>query len=536
MESLVVNDGTNSVTYWLPANIEDVFFLVNESIAKSEIICLRGSAHSFPLIKTLEKNANGRAYKYIMLSKMNKVDIDTKNSTVKVAAGCHLGFDPWDPTFTSTINNSLLFQLDQVKLAIPDLGGITHQTVGGFLSTGSSGGSTKYSFEDCLIGVEIVTSEGEVATLQSFTRPANEDLDDPFFAVGVASMGLFGVMVSATFKCVPNFYIAGQEATTVYSDCEIDLFADGTQDKKSLQSFLTDSDYTRLMWWPQINVGKMVVWKAWQASLADAQNWAGIKQTGTDPVLKPYQEVPYILNSPLPATIAADLLFTSIGQWPDWIDNILANDPNTLLEIKALVDISFYPIILPEVLKLFVQVNSDKNPIQKFADRWYTGIPMDNQMSDKLMPVWFTELWIDISKSKDVMNDLLAFYKESNENTGAFSCEVYATKSNTFWLSPAYNQDVIRIDVFWFGKNKGGDPTAFYTKFWDRLAKFNFRPHWGKYLPVGPMNEPIGSQNEWVGYLKDRYPKWDDWMLLRNKLDPKQIFLNDYWREHLGIK
>lgn len=93
---------------------------------------------------------------------------------------------------------------------------------------------------------------------------------------------------------------------------------------------------------------------------------------------------------------------------------------------------------------------------------------MDNQMSDKLMPVWFTELWIDIHQSEEIMNTIDL----------SFSCEICAAKRNHFWLSPSYQQDVIRIDIFWFGHNQG-DPATFYQSFWDLLAPYNYRPHWG---------------------------------------------------------
>jgi FAD/FMN-containing dehydrogenase len=186
MDSLLVN----GATYWLPENTQEVMRLVDEAHHAGEVICLRGSAHSFPIIGELEQGSNeGTAYRYLMLSKMNSVKF--KGSTVTVAAGCHLGVDPGDPTGISTLENSLLYQLDQRGLALPDLGGITHQSVGGFLSTGSSGGSTKYSFESALVGVEIVTCENGKATLKSFRRPAgrNPDPDDPFFAVAVAGLG-----------------------------------------------------------------------------------------------------------------------------------------------------------------------------------------------------------------------------------------------------------------------------------------------------------------------------------------------------------
>ncbi len=526
MDSLIVN----GATYWLPQNTAEVIDLVNEAITKDEIICMRGSAHSFPLIGTLEKNASGKNYKYIMLSKMYNVAIDQTTGIVKVDAGCHLGLDPWDPTNISTLDNSLLYKLNLKGWAIPDLGGITHQTVGGFLSTASSGGSTTFSFEDTVISIDLITTEGGKATLTTFNKPANQDPDDPFYGVGVATMGLMGVIVSATFQCVPSFYIAGQETTKMETDCEIDLFGKGGNGKLSLQDFLQQTQYTRLMWWPQASVNKMVVWKAWQCKTEqEAMSWASAIIPGSKPIastISPYEEVPYIGGTPVLATVGADILFTLIGTWPNWLLNLLG-DTTEYRELRDKIGGAFYTEILPKILGVFVQLNDDKHPPQKFSDIWYNGIPMDNQMSDRLFPVWFTELWIDIDKAEEVMNELHSFYQEGPDNTGAFSCEIYAAKANQFWLSPSYGHNVIRIDVFWFAKDNG-DPTVFYDKFWKLLAKYHFRPHWGKYLPKSDSEQGIS-------YLKSNYPKWDNWMELRKKMDPCQVFVNDYWRDHLGI-
>ncbi|MDB5211826.1 MAG: hypothetical protein JWQ30_2653, partial [Sediminibacterium sp.] len=449
----------NGATYWLPESNADVMDLVNGAKANNEIICVRGAAHSFPLIGNLEiqqKSASGKSYKFVLLSKMFGVQIS--GSTVTVQAGCHLGIDPFDPTGISTIENSLLYQLDQQGLALPDLGGITHQTVGGFLSTASSGGSTTYSFETALLSIDIISCENGTATLKTFSKPADGNLDDPFFGAGVATMGLFGVIVSATFQCEPKFYIKGQEDITTVANCAIDLFGNGSTGKPSFQTFLNQTQYTRLIWWPQSNVSKTVVWQAQRTDQAGAAAWAAqAYQKMGKPVLplKPYQEVPYIFNSPMLATLGADLLFTAIGQWPNWLKNLMGDTAEYQAIVRG-VDLAFYPEILPLICDAFVTVDTPTNEnkgAQQFADDWYTGLPMDNQMSDKLFPVWFTELWIDIAQSQNVMNDLLTFYNAGPENTGAFCCEIYAAKSNTFWLSPAYNQDVIRIDVFWFANN-----------------------------------------------------------------------------------
>ncbi|MDZ4714730.1 MAG: D-arabinono-1,4-lactone oxidase [Cytophagales bacterium] len=520
MDSLVIN----AATYWLPESIPEVMSLVNDARTGGEIICVRGSAHSFPLIGDLEKgSSHGRKYKYVMLSKLNAVAIT--GTMVTVQAGCNLGPDPWDPTGISSLEKSLLYKLDQQGLSIPDLGGITHQTVGGFLSTGSSGGSCTYSFEDALMAVDIVTCGKSGAAVTTFRRPADNNPDDPFFGVGIASLGLFGIIVSATFQCHKKFFIAGQEATTTEDGCEIALFTnDGT--KPSLQKFLEETQYTRLIWWPQQHVNKMVVWKAWQATESDAKKWAYPNDPNPDAQpLKQYQEVPWIDDSPTPANLGAHFLFSAMGRWPTWLINAMGDNIKSQTLIN-LVDVSFYPLIFPAVLDIFVKLDGPDGP-QRFCDVWYTGLPMDNQMSDKLMPVWFTELWISIDQTQQVMAALKKFYDDKPENAGKFSCEIYGTKSNMFWLSPSYGTDVVRIDVFWYA-DSSGDPREYYQKFWELLAPYKFRPHWGKYLPA-----PDSQQG--VSYLQGNYPKWQAWKNLRDELDPYQLFVNDYWRAQLDI-
>ena len=499
------------ITYWLPESIQEVIQLVQEAIKDNEIVCLRGSAHSFPLINKLElQSEEGKKYKFVMLSEMRAVKIDKPKMQVTVQAGCNLGRDPYDPVQISNIRNSLLYQLDQERMAIPDLGGITHQTVGGFMATGSSGGSTTYSFGDCITAIDIVQIKDNKVQLVTYNRPkGNSNLDDPFYGIAI-NMGIMGIVVSATFTCVNRFYIVGNETTSHEDKCEIDLFGDGTQGKPSFEQFLKKTEYTRMLWWPQNNVNKVVVWQAKQATEQEAMP------------LKPYKEAPYLLGSPLPATAGANLLFTAIGQWPTWFDGFFGQQWWAKF-LKPLLTKYFYPAILPKALSLFVE-----DGIQKFRDIGWKGIPMDNQMNDRLFPVKFTELWIPIEKSQEVMNTLKEFYiKGGPKATRAFTTEIYASSKSNLWLSPSYGGDVIRIDVFWFGTDHGVI-TEYYEQFWSLLAQYKYRPHWGKYLPSS-----TGSQGP--DYLKALYPKWEQWEKLRASVDPNGVFLNDYWKSHLGI-
>ncbi len=508
----------NGVTYYLPNDENEVIELVRQAQAANERISLRGAAHSFPLIQTLESKASDtKRRRYVMLSRMNRIlSFDTKKGIVKAQAGIHLGLDPYDPTGISTLENSLLYQLDKEGWAMPDLGGITHQMLGGFLATGSSGGSTQYAFDECVLGMEIICCTKNGVEKITFTKPADNNPDDPFFGA-LVSMGLFGVVVSVTLQCVPRFNIEGQEAITTVDGCGIDLFGKGSPKKPSFQKFLEQTPYTRCIWWPQSNVNKWVVWQARRKKYSKSFK------------PKPYQEVPWMADSPLPASLGANLLFTAIGTWPDWLGDVMSKDSPEYQAVVEMADKNFYSDILPMVCQYFVPLDDPKVGPQKFRDYGWTGIPMDNQMNDRLMPVWFTELWIPISKTRAVMNALKKFYAKGPKYTGAFCCEIYAAKKSAAWLSPSYGTDVIRIDVFWFAKNNENPADKFYPLYWKALAPFGFRPHWGKFLPPG--NGPQGAR-----YLKKVYPRWSQWMALRKKLDPNGIFLHDYWQAHLGIR
>jgi hypothetical protein len=161
-------------------------------------------------------------------------------------------------------------------------------------------------------------------------------------------------------------------------------------------------------------------------------------------------------------------------------------------------------------------------------------------MSDKLFPVEFTELWIPfderdtedkVARVLQRLNALFASMYPNNSGpgpAGAFCTELYAARKSKFWMSPAYNTDTFRVDVFWFGYNAGSPTDSYYPLFWEALQEFEFRCHWGKYLPAA-------DSEQGVKYLKKNYPKWDQFMAFRQKLDPLQVFVSDYWREHLGI-
>jgi hypothetical protein len=158
---------------------------------------------------------------------------------------------------------------------------------------------------------------------------------------------------------------------------------------------------------------------------------------------------------------------------------------------------------------------------------------MDNGADVILLGTEFTEIWVPLSRTEQVMKLFKERFDEGGfEATGYYATELYAANASSFWLSPSYGEPVFRVDLFWY-KGNAGDPAirdGFYAQFWDLLRQkgIPFRLHWGKFLPEY-------DYGDWAAYLRTQYPKWDDFMALRATRDPRNVFLTKYWRRHLAV-
>jgi hypothetical protein len=82
----------------------------------------------------------------------------------------------------------------------------------------------------------------------------------------------------------------------------------------------------------------------------------------------------------------------------------------------------------------------------------------------------------------------------------------------------------LRIDIFWFAGNPEDPIKDFYQAFWNQLDEYEFRSHWGKFMPDQSKEDLIHL-----------YPKYEQWKKLRIKYDPVGVFLSDYWRTRLWL-
>lgn len=570
--------------FYHPASEQELAALVKKAYTEGRQLRVRGSVHSVacaiytdPCVEGENRvdNQSPPASDNInvMLDKYrNFTVIDQDKMLVEAQAGINLGVDPSDPTHTSTVQNSLLYQLwNDYGWTLSDLGGITHQTVSGFVSTGSSGGSLTYSINDNLYAFRMIDGQGNVYEV------SREDTDPEEFNAVALSMGLLGVISTITFKCVPTFNISGQEAITTYQEASMDLFGDGADGRPTLEEFLQKVEYTRLVWWPQRGGERIITWQCQR--IEPQLGFRAVK----------YQEFG---NYPEVTEVAISIFYTIIGNLDDLsaakpkleatfnqldevldfvlahqeemgkLGDILAEVIDKALEfgVDAAIDLleGFAPVIkallphlFPTILNIFEPLDSTKKGMEKgepqgFRNTGWQGLPMDEQASDVLVPTEFTEIWLPIGRTQEAMNVMNNYFTSARtaqgalQRTGTYAWELYGAGPTSIWMSPSYStgddewkDGVFRIDPYWFEGNAGDPAEVFYPQLWNLLRDHGipFRLHWGKYQPI--VKE--GDTDGWVAFFRGQYPKWGDFLAKRAEKDPNNIFLTEYWRDRFGL-
>ena len=122
---------------------EDVIEAVLKAKREKKVIRVAGSEHSvhdaiFPEDGvTLELTGNLCKVEFL---EEEETGTDKKWLHCRIGAGCYL------ENSYSNLENSACYQVNAHGYGFPELGGIIHQSIGGFIMTGSAGGSLKHGF------------------------------------------------------------------------------------------------------------------------------------------------------------------------------------------------------------------------------------------------------------------------------------------------------------------------------------------------------------------------------------------------------
>jgi len=140
---------------------------------------------------------------------------------------------------------------------------------------------------------------------------------------------------------------------------------------------------------------------------------------------------------------------------------------------------------------------------------------------DCLFKQYVTEWAIPIENTAEALIALEKFI-ESHDIKAHFPVEVRFVKKDEIPLSPAYGRDTCFIGIIMYRPYGQDTPIEkYWTGYTEIMQKYNGRPHWAKAYELTPDQ------------LEKVYPKMEDFLTIRQQLDPNQMFVNDYIARHL---
>ena len=101
----------------------------------------------------------------------------------------------------------------------------------------------------------------------------------------------------------------------------------------------------------------------------------------------------------------------------------------------------------------------------------------------------------------------------------SFPVEVRFAAADDRWLSTAHGRASGYIAVHRYWRE---DPTEYFEAVEQIMVDFGGRPHWGKMHTLD------------ASILRSRYPRFEDFVALRDRLDPERMFANAYLDRVLG--
>jgi len=127
----------------------------------------------------------------------------------------------------------------------------------------------------------------------------------------------------------------------------------------------------------------------------------------------------------------------------------------------------------------------------------------------------------------DAVEEGLTKLKEiqgSADVTAHFPIEIRFTSGDDIWLSPSYQRDSAWIGIIMYRPFGKDIPYKSYFKKYEQLMhSLGGRPHWAK------------AFNLETELLSAKYPRWKDWLRVRQRMDPHHLFINSFLSRVLDI-
>lgn len=129
-----------------------------------------------------------------------------------------------------------------------------------------------------------------------------------------------------------------------------------------------------------------------------------------------------------------------------------------------------------------------------------------------------SEMAVPRDAAEPLLRELQAWVARENEPV-AFPVEVRWTAPDDVWMSSAHGRESCYIAIHQYVK---APHERYFQHFWDIAREYDARPHWGK------MHDYDAA------YLAGVYPRFEEFLALRERFDPQRVMTNPYLDQVLG--
>jgi FAD-linked oxidoreductase len=153
-----------------------------------------------------------------------------------------------------------------------------------------------------------------------------------------------------------------------------------------------------------------------------------------------------------------------------------------------------------------------------WGDREFTDLSSRSFATERRVRFVEMEYAIPRAQVPEVLRAIEALIERKGW-TISFPVEVRAAAADQLWLSTASGRETGYIAVH---RHYRDDPTEYFRAVEEIMMAHEGRPHWGK------MNRRTAED------LAPSYPRFGDFLAVRDRLDPDRVFGNDYLDRVLG--
>lgn len=372
--------------------------------------------------------------------------------------------------------------LDEMGLALENMGTVDFQTISGALMTGTHGtGIKKPAFPDMMRAIRMVGTNSELIQIEptnGITDPAIHNAshsikliqDDDIFHSTVLSFGGMGIVYQLVVEVMPRFMIQEYRYLDKWSNLKQQL-----QSGEFMQK-VYDNDFVAF----RVNPYKL---KGDHLCSIVVQN---------------------VVNTPTPGrrgrrNFLAGLLANREAIIEGVINSTNTNPKRTANKIQTALKYSAVKNYRDISYKIFYQSGS---AVLRYGISSEFAFDADAEKTVEALEFIFhqTEYYEDYAELYHPSHIPVRFVKPSHA-----------------YLSSCYNRHIAYIDI----------PTLYSTigymsllkRYQNAMIKLGGIPHWGK------INNMLYLQND---FIREQFPMIDQWIKVRHKMDPKGTFWKDF--------